>query len=815
MDPAHVYGHRPQQENVWCLSPYEFAMYWECVPVTLPLTSKWGEEPERNAKLTLAYFKAWTLNKQCGNAAVPHVRQLRQADATWEQSLREWLLHLPCEETKRYVGNFLSVYRVRPENEGENSDDEDDKEDLVVTAGDLGQACDTHVPVTEGDIKKGKWSLHRSLSVDAIERAKTQWKTPPCELRAWPNPCQGLDSNSLLKSARCKPRLVNWQEDSGVREPEAILRLECDVCKNERRSKARVEAGSAEASAKVAGAKAIFATNAVKYHVNKLRAKAWAAETGQDCGSLYGVLPLCIGMPVAAADHLDRSRGILRGCPGEIVGWVWPAAAVGGARQEATQIWNELPACILVRFKTKTTWRVEGIDEDNVFPVAPQKKPWYLDKGRRRPVLRVTRKQFPLAPGFATTAHAAQGQTYKEGVVMDMHIGEAGDPLTAYIALTRVRDRHGLFVYRPFPATPFQKGAKVGRELLLRFWSGEDLDWSALRAKYRDERHCKECNESKPASAFTAGRWKRADAGRVCKECIRRHVEAQQPWQCMACTAWKQEDAFMAKHASPQATFYRICKTCEQTQLCSVCNTRKAESKFSAAAWKRARAGGRVCLDCSGKAWGWWRCSICKVQQAACAFESWLAQHRSCNGDQVCNNCWKYPIPRRSISKAVQRVAATQAKVATQVVQEKKARVVADVWAAIAERKRKRTQEVAEAQEAPPPARQRREEDGTERPTDRPAEMSCAQADDASATANVTRPAMEAKAGTKGKSFQYCCPVCQKADGVVKEKAYDYICPVCKENVARPLEGLENLERLERLERLEGLEGLTAGKRQA
>ena len=94
-----------------------------------------------------------------------------------------------------------------------------------------------------------------------------------------------------------------------------------------------------------------------------------------------------------------------------------------------TQIWNELPACILVRFKTKTTWRVEGIDEDTVFPVAPQKKPWYLDKGRRRPVLRVTRKQFPLASGFATTAHAAQGQTCKEGVVMAMHNGDPGDPL--------------------------------------------------------------------------------------------------------------------------------------------------------------------------------------------------------------------------------------------------------------------------------------------------------------------------------------------------------------------------------------------------
>ena len=177
------------------------------------------------------------------------------------------------------------------------------------------------------------------------------------------------------------------------------------------------------------------------------------------------------------------------------------------------------------------------------------------------------------------------------------------------------------------------------------------MDWRALRAKYRDERQCKECNEAKPASAFTAGRWKRADAARVCKECIRRHVEAQQPWQCMACTAWKQEDAFKAEHARPQATFYRICKTCEQTQVHSVCNTRKDEKKFSAGAWKRARTGGRVCLACSGKAWGLWRCSVCKVKQAACAFESWLAQHRSCNGDQVCSNCWKCHIPRGSISK--------------------------------------------------------------------------------------------------------------------------------------------------------------------
>ena len=531
-------------------------------------------------------------------------------------------------------------------------------------------------------------------------------------------------------------------------------------------------------------------------------------------------------MPVAAADHLDRNRRILRGCAGEIVGWVWQDA-VGGAKQEKTQIWNELPACILVRFKTKTTWRVDGIDEDNVFPVAPQKKPWYLDKGRRRPVLRVTRKQFPLAPGFATTAHAAQGQTCKEGVVMDMHIGEAGGPLTAYIALTRVQDRHGLFVYRPFPAAPFQKGAKVGRELLLRFWGGEKLDWSALRAEYRDERQCKECNESKPATAFTAGRWKRTDAGRVCKECIRQHVEAQQPWQCMACTAWKQEDAFMAKHASPQATFYRICKTCEQTQVCSVCKTRKDESKFSAATWKRARNGGRVCLDCSRKAWGWWRCSVCKVQQAACAFEAWLAQHRSCNGDQVCSNCWKCPIPRGSISKAVQRVAATQAKMAVRAADEKKARAIADVWDAIAQRKRKREEEGVQTEGERPQTNQRRHDDemtradiqaaSGEQNRKRHADNAAAQETDrkakqgkdgkAEAREGQTDLQAEEKKGEgtatqKSKLCEYICPHCSASvtstvrtgqvnhrrqcgnrfrveDGRIVAKAYVYVCPFC------------------------------------
>ena len=101
---------------------------------------------------------------------------------------------------------------------------------------------------------------------------------------------------------------------------------------------------------------------------------------------------------------------------------------------------------------------------------------------------------------------------------------------------------------------------------------------------------------------------------------------------------------------------------------------------------------------------------MCKVKEAAPAFESWLAQNGAFNGDQICKNCWTYRILRKSISRALERVAATQAKVTATAVEERKARVIADVRAAIAERKRKRDEDGCQRQGAEPKSKQRREE---------------------------------------------------------------------------------------------------------
>ena len=231
------------------------------------------------------------------------------------------------------------------------------------------------------------------------------------------------------------------------------------------------------------------------------------------------------------------------------------------------------------------------------------------------------------------------------------------------------------------------------------------------------------------------------------------------------------------------------------------CNLRAYNNPASVVA-----TGGRVCLDCSGKAWGWWRCSVCKVRQAACAFESWLAQHRSCNCDQVCSNCWKCPIPRGSISKAVQRVAATQAKVARRAAEEKKARAIADVWDAIAERKRNREQESSQMKDAEPKAKHPKQENGTEMTTEGAADVH-GQREDSNGRQTAVRPMKAAEAMAKGKIFQYVCPHCNQSVGStigtgqvdhrrtcgnffrVREgrpcaKQHDYVCPTCNGHVA-------------------------------
>ena len=225
---------------------------------------------------------------------------------------------------------------------------------------------------------------------------------------------------------------------------------------------------------------------------------SWLNRHDRESGDLYGVLPLVKGMPVAMSDHIDRSseKRILRGRVGVVDSWVL-GDEEKSVFENGKRILRKLPKVVYVQFKDEDgepcKWKLPGIDRPGVYPIVPVRRYWYLDKGRKYPVLKIRRRQLPLTPAFAMTAHAAQGQTFKNGVIVDLNIGGSSSTMSSYVALTRVERRDDLLIYRPFPLELFNKGQKPGMELLLRVWRGEDINWKAIEEEFMPSKVCPEC----------------------------------------------------------------------------------------------------------------------------------------------------------------------------------------------------------------------------------------------------------------------------------------------------------------------------------
>ena len=499
--------------------------------------------------------------------------------------------------------------------------------------------------------------------------------------------------------------------------PAAILKYECAGCRAERESK-RLVAVAPDDPRFAEGfslARGIFHTNGVKCHVNKLRAEQWARQRGQviyyavatdkvsaralhekpdiahdkltwlqrsdaDCGNRYGVLPLCMGMPVQAREHPYRKEfKILKGCHGTVCGWARVETETASA--DGAVIWNKLPEYIFVRFETRTRWTIPGIDEENVFPVSVQSGLWFLDAGRANPQLKVTRYQFPIAPDFADTFYGAQGSTIEPGVIVDM-IG--ADPIAAYIGMTRCRTRQKILIYRPFPLAPFQEGLPLGRQLLLDVWKQEPVDWDALRKKYLDERPCHECGEMKRKDAFTKAQWKQ-DTYRVCKECSARKREAGTPYRCTQCGLWHAAAHFASKHQNPRWSMYRVCLSCDAVKHCFACKRQQTKEYFGTAAWTARKPNRRVCLQCQTRTQGFWTCAACHQRRPQLQFSTFLVKRPSGkDGTQICNTC------HAEIAQKVLRKRAATATVARLEPLRKRIRsaeVLRETWEAIAQKR--------------------------------------------------------------------------------------------------------------------------------
>jgi hypothetical protein len=454
---------------------------------------------------------------------------------------------------------------------------------------------------------------------------------------------------------------------------------------------------------------AIFANNDVKYDTNKNRAQKYANEMNaavtfaqakdtpslealrekpglvaeklswlqrhdRESGDLYGMLPLVHGMPMSLTDHIDRNpkKQLLRGKIGYLHSWVVQSSDCSEF-SEGVRILEKLPKVVFMKYDD-AEWTLPGLSEKGLYPIVPKKAVWFLDKGRKNPQLRISRQQAPLAPAFAITAHASQGQTLRAAIV-DLQIGKGTNSISSYVAITRVRTAEDLLIYRAFARELFTRGPPEGPELLLKTLRGEHVDWKAIEEKYTPSKRCVACGFLVFKQDFLATQWSRKDGFAVCKACVQRKKDAGAPYECGSCHIWKSEAAFPFSQLHYQRS-HRVCKDCDDRRKCKTCGEYKLEKEFSGHAWKHPsdrfcktcvrpevhkceRCGfeknegdyskfawrspaDRVCKACSKHLVGLWQCIGCKERLEKSSFSQWLsprADKTKKDGTARCNKC--------------------------------------------------------------------------------------------------------------------------------------------------------------------------------
>ncbi|KAE8222189.1 hypothetical protein CF319_g4571 [Tilletia indica] len=148
-----------------------------------------------------------------------------------------------------------------------------------------------------------------------------------------------------------------------------------------------------------------------------------------------GRLPLFVGMPVVfRGGNQSVPLGVTNGA----------FATVGGYDLIEDDLGHKVARGLLLRFPRLADLRLTGLPQ-GCYPIIPTSSRFSFRDGVDEPVIRVTRKQLPVQPGFAMTVHSAQGITAENGVVVDLRKGG----FEAYVAASRATKRANLFLFAP------------------------------------------------------------------------------------------------------------------------------------------------------------------------------------------------------------------------------------------------------------------------------------------------------------------------------------------------------------------------------
>jgi hypothetical protein len=81
--------------------------------------------------------------------------------------------------------------------------------------------------------------------------------------------------------------------------------------------------------------------------------------------------------------------------------------------------------------------------------------------------------------------------------------------IASYVAMTRVRTRLDLLIYRNFEREVVTKGEPKGPALLLKVLRGEDVDWKAVEDKHTQKIMCSgPCLSVRFKDEFGVKQWK-------------------------------------------------------------------------------------------------------------------------------------------------------------------------------------------------------------------------------------------------------------------------------------------------------------------
>ena len=199
--------------------------------------------------------------------------------------------------------------------------------------------------------------------------------------------------------------------------------------------------------------------------------------------------------------------------------------------------------------------------------------------------MKITRRQLPLAPAFAVTAHTAQGQT-KDSAIVDLQISKGTSPIASYVAMTRVEKKENVLIYRPFERNLFTGGPVEGPATLLKVWRGENVDWKALEDKHIPKRECTGCKAVTNKEDYAASQWNRRDGYHYCQTCVKGKVQRGTPLECLNCHRWRPEEAFSEDQR--QNRVHRLCEACIDRRKCKGCHEMLLEQSFTSSEWTHA-----------------------------------------------------------------------------------------------------------------------------------------------------------------------------------------------------------------------------------